>query len=305
MAFLPTTVVAGKTYDLCFEYTKGAQGYASLNLDLCKIGAPDFEMVANNVKDADVIIMVGGLSAQIEGEGSDRKDIELPEVQKSLLKALDQTGKPVVFVNCTGSAIAFTNMQDQFEALVQAWYSGQAAGLAVADVLFGDYNPAGRLPITFYKSTEELPDIHDYSMDGRTYRYFKGEPLYAFGYGLSYTTFEYGQAKLSATSAKAGRGVTISIPVTNTGSRDGDEVVQVYVKSLDNPDAPIKSLKGFSRVNIAQGQTAQVRITLNSDAFAYYDSSVDGLSPFKGRYQILYGPSSMDKDLQSVDFEIR
>lgn len=298
-------VVEGQSYDLCFEYTKGDQGYASLSLDFCKIGPPDYNMVADKVKDADVIIMVGGLSAQIEGEGSDRKDIELPEVQKSLLKALDGTGKPVVFVNCTGSAIAFTDFENRYDALLQAWYSGQATGLAVADVLFGDYNPAGRLPLTFYKSTDELPDIHDYSMEGRTYRYFKGEPMYAFGYGLSYTSFEYGEAKLSSSQAKAGKGVTITVPVTNTGSLDGDEVVQIYVKSLDNPTAPIKSLKGFSRVNIKAGQTASVKIALDASAFEYYDSQVDGLSPFKGRYRILYGPSSLDKDLKSVDFVLK
>jgi len=297
-------VVEGRSYDITVEYVKGAEGFAVLNLDLCKIYPPDFVATAEKVKDADVIIMVGGLSAQIEGEGSDRMDIELPAVQQSLLKALYETGKPVIFVNCTGSAIAFTNIQNQFGALLQAWYSGQAAGYAVADVIFGNYNPAGRLPITFYKSTEELPDIHDYSMEGRTYRYFKGEPLYAFGYGLSYTTFEYGEAKLSSASAKAGKGVSITVPVTNTGKVDGDEVVQIYVKSLDNPDAPIKSLKGFSRVNIAAGKTASVKISLAPSAFEYYDSSVDGLAPYKGKYQILYGPSSMDKDLKALDFEV-
>ena len=237
--------------------------------------------------------MVGGLSAQLEGEemmvpyegfsGGDRTRIELPPVQKNLLDALDATGKPVVFVNCTGSAIAFAEVENEYDALLQAWYAGQATGIAVADVLFGDYNPAGRLPITFYKSTSQLPDFHDYNMEGHTYRYFRGEPLYAFGYGLSYTTFEYGEATLSKASVKAGSSVDITIPVKNTGAIAGDEVVQVYVKSLDNPEAPIKSLKGFKRVNIAPGQQVSVKITLDKGAFEYYDASIDELSVKHGK----------------------
>ena len=220
------------------------------------------------------------------------------------MDALHQTGKPVVLVNCSGSAIAFGEVENQYNALLQAWYGGQAAGIAVADILFGDYNPAGRLPVTFYASTDQLPDFMDYNMDGRTYIYFDGKPLYAFGYGLSYTNFTYGQAELSKASVKAGKGVDITIPVTNSGAIDGDEVVQVYVKSLDNPDAPIKALKGFTRVNIAAGQTTTVNISLKSSAFEYYDATVDGLSPRAGKYQILYGSSSMDENLQALDFEV-
>ena len=218
-----------------------------------------------------------------------------------------KTGKPVILVNCSGSAIGFGAVENQYQALLQAWYGGQAGGLAVADVLFGDYNPAGRLPVTFYKSTDQLPEnVEDYNMDdGFTYRYFKGEPLYAFGYGLSYTTFSYGEATLSKKSIKAGGTVDITVPVTNTGKLDGDEVVQIYIKSLDNPAAPIKSLKGFKRVNIPAGQTAQVKITLEPKAFEYYDEKIDELSAMPGRYQILYGPSSLDKDLKSLAFVVK
>ncbi len=307
-------VVAGRTYDIKVEYTKGPEGAAYLMMDLCRRYPAQFAEVAKKAAQADVIIMVGGLSAQLEGEemmvpyegfsGGDRTRIELPPVQKGLLDALDATGKPVVFVNCTGSAIAFAEVENEYDALLQAWYAGQATGLAVADVLFGDYNPAGRLPVTFYKSTSQLPDFHDYNMEGHTYRYFRGEPLYAFGYGLSYTTFEYGDATLSKASVKAGASVDITIPVKNTGSIDGDEVVQVYVKSLDNPEAPIKSLKGFKRVNIAAGQQASVKITLGEGAFEYYDENIDELSVKPGRYQILYGPSSRDEDLKAVAFEV-
>ena len=307
-------VVAGKPYDIVIEYTHGSEGQGFLAFDLCKRYLAKFDAVAAKAAEADVIIMVGGLSARLEGEemqvpyegfsGGDRTRIELPPVQKSLLDALDATDKPVVFVNCTGSAIAFGEVEDEYDALLQAWYAGQATGLAVAAVLFGDYNPAGRLPVTFYKSTSQLPDIHDYNMEGRTYRYFHDEPLYAFGYGLSYTTFEYGEATLSAASVKAGKSVDITVPVKNTGAMDGDEVVQVYVKSLDNPDAPIKSLKGFSRVNVAAGASASVKITLEASAFEYYDESIDELSVRPGKYQLLYGGSSRDCDLKAVDFEV-
>lgn len=230
--------------------------------------------------------------------GGDRTKIELPSIQEDLVKAMHATGKPVVVVNCSGSAIAFGGIESQYDALVQAWYGGQAGGLAVADVLFGKYNPAGRLPVTFYASTSQLPDFLDYNMEGKTYRYFRGEPLYAFGYGLSYTTFEYGEAKVK------GSRHTVTVPVTNTGSVDGDEVVQVYIKSLDNPGAPIKTLKGFSRVNIPAGKTVNVSIELGDGAFESYDASIDELSVRKGAYRILYGGSSRDEDLKSIDINI-
>ena len=309
-------VVKGRTYNIELQYTKGESGSAYLTFELSQRKLAEFESVAKKVKDADVIIMVSGISARLEGEemrvnyegfsGGDRTKIELPKVQLNLLEAMYKTGKPVILVNCSGSAIGFGAVENQYQALLQAWYGGQAGGLAVADVLFGDYNPAGRLPVTFYKSTDQLPDVEDYNMDhGFTYRYFKGEPLYAFGYGLSYTTFSYGEATLSKQSIKAGGSVDITVPVTNTGKMDGDEVVQVYIKSLDNPAAPIKSLKGFKRVNIPAGQTAQVKITLEPKAFEYYDEKIDELSAMPGRYQILYGPSSLDKDLKSLAFVVK
>lgn len=300
-------VVEGRTYDVKVEYTKANEGYAFLAVDFFRRVLPDFDALAQKVADADAIIVVGGLSARLEGEempvqydgfsGGDRTRIELPDVQQELIAAMDATGKPVILVNCSGSAIGFGAIEHEYDALLQAWYAGEAMGHAVAAVLFGDYNPAGRLPVTFYASTDQLPDFEDYNMEGRTYRYFHGEPLYAFGYGLSYTTFEYGDATLKGRKE-------ISIPVTNTGSIDGQEVVQVYVKSFDNPDAPIKSLKGFKRVSIEAGQTVTVKIRLTDEAFEYYDESIDGLSVKSGRYQILYGGSSRDEDLKSVDLTI-
>ena len=172
-------------------------------------------------------------------------------------------------------------------------------------MIFGDYNPSGKLPVTFYRSNNDLPDFLDYSMENRTYRYFRGEPQYAFGYGMSYTSFAYGKGKLSKKAMKEDGTVTLTIPVTNTGKRAGDEIVQVYVKALDYPEAPIKSLKGFQKVSIEPGQTAKAVITLDGESFEYYDPSIDELSTRPGRYQILYGSSSLDKDLQSLDFVVK
>lgn len=293
-------VEKGKTYDISIELSQPEARSASFSFDIYSRGPVDFDKVVDKVSKADVIVMVSGISSDIEGEGHDRSTIELPEVQQELLAKLDATGKPVILVNVSGSAIGFGNVEDKYDALLQAWYGGQACGEAVADVLFGDYNPAGRLPVTFYASTDQLPDFQDYSMQNRTYRYFKGEPLYAFGYGLSYTTFSYGDAKTSGKASK----MTVTVPVTNTGKIDGDEVIQVYVKSLDDAGAPIKSLAGFARVNIAAGETKTVTIDLNKDAFSAYDEAADGLKFRPGNYRILYGGSSLDSDLKSLDIKL-
>ncbi len=298
-------VEAGKTYDIKIEYSQGnSSQFAMLNTEFCERSLAEFSDLAEQVKDAEAIIIVGGISSSYEGEGGDRSEIALPAVQQRLLKAMHATGKPVIFVSCSGSAIAFGAVENQYDALLQAWYGGQAAAAGLTDILFGDYSPSGKLPVTFYASDDQLPDFLDYNMEGHTYRYFHGEPLYAFGYGLSYTTFEYGQGKLSKSSIKAGKTVDITIPVKNTGSMSGEEIVQVYVKSLDNPEAPIKSLKGFDKVSIAPGATATVKITLEPGAFEFYDESIDELSVRPGKYQILYGGSSRDCDLQALDFEV-
>ncbi len=298
-------VKAGETYDVVIEYKHGNGNFAMLRGDICERKLIEFDDLAKEVKDVDAIIIIGGISARMEGEGGDKQDIELPAVQQRLVKAMHATGKPVVFVNCSGSAIAFGSVEGSYDALLQAWYPGQGGAKALADVLFGDFNPSGKLPVTFYRSNNDLPDFLDYSMENRTYRYFKGEPQYAFGYGLSYTTFKYGQGKLSKTSMTADGKVTLTVPVTNTGSREGAEIVQVYVKALDYPDAPIKSLKGFQKVFLNAGQTAQAVITLDGESFEYYDPSIDELSTRPGRYKILYGSSSLDKDLQSLDFVVK
>jgi len=266
------------------------------------VATTDFEKLAQEVKDADVIIVIGGISARIEGEGGDKKDIELPMVQQQLLRAMHATGRPVVFVNCSGSAIAFGSVEGQYDALLQAWYAGQGGAKALAEVLFGDYNPGGKLPVTFYRSNDDLPDFLDYSMKNRTYRYFTGKPQYAFGYGLSYTSFTVGKGKLSSTSMRKDGKVTLTVPVKNTGKREGTETIQVYVKALDDAGAPIKALKGFQKVLLKAGEKGTVKITLDGEAFEYYDEHIDELATKAGRYQILYGTSSLDKDLQAIDF---
>lgn len=298
-------VEQGKDYDVVIEYRRGNGNFAMLRGDICERKLVDFTELASQVSDADAIIIIGGISARMEGEGGDKQDIELPKVQQMLVKAMHQTGRPIVFVNCSGSAIAFGSVEGQYDALLQAWYPGQGGAKALAEVLFGDYNPSGKLPVTFYRSNNDLPDFLDYSMENRTYRYFRGVPQYAFGYGLSYTTFAYGKGKLSRSSMKADGKVTLTVPVTNTGKREGAEIVQVYVKALDYPEAPIKSLKGFQKLTLAAGQTATATITLDGEAFEYYDASIDELSTRPGRYQILYGSSSLDKDLQSIDFVVK
>ena len=307
-------VEPGKKYGFVLEFVHPAGESAHLYFDLAEqhpYTAEKFE-----VADEDAIIFIGGLNSDLEGEqaciladgffGGDRTKVELPVEQQDLIRKMHATGKPVVVVNCSGSAVTFTEIEDQYNALVQAFYGGEAMGQAIADVLFGNYNPAGRLPVTVYASTDQLPDFKDYNMEGRTYRYLRGEePEFHFGYGLSYTTFEYGKATLSAESVKAGKGVGITIPVTNTGSIAGDEVVQVYIRSLDDPTAPVKELKGFERVGIEPGETVNVKIALEPDAFERYDIGLGKVAVHKGRYQILYGPSSRESDLTALDFSVR
>ena len=294
-------VEAGKTYDIVIEYKHGNGQFAMLRGDICERKLVDFTELANEVKGADAIIIIGGISARMEGEGGDKQDIELPKVQQMLVKAMHQTGKPVVFVNCSGSAIAFGSVEGQYDALLQAWYPGQGGAKALAEVLFGDYNPGGKLPVTFYRSNNDLPDFLDYSMKNRTYRYFTGVPQYAFGYGLSYTTFSVGKAKVKSQKGKAPK-VTLTIPVKNTGSREGTETVQVYVKRLNDAGAPIKALKGFQKLNLKAGEIQNAIVTLDGEAFEYYDEMIDELAVKPGKYQILYGTSSRDEDLKSFDF---
>ncbi|MDR1169378.1 MAG: glycoside hydrolase family 3 C-terminal domain-containing protein [Prevotellaceae bacterium] len=309
-------VVKGQKYPIVVEFYKADKGVAFLNFDFGYRKDMDYEAVAQKVKDADAIVFAGGISRFLEGEemsvnypgfkGGDRTDIDLPRVQVNLLKALAKLGKPVVFVICTGSTFALTREAELTDAMINAWYGGQMGGTAVADVLFGDYNPAGRLPLTFYASSDQLIDFEDYGIaKGRTYRYFRGEPLYPFGYGLSYTTFEYGTASLDKNSIGRKETVSLNFSVKNTGSADGDEVVQVYVRNLQDPEGPAKSLRAFRRIGIAAGTAEAVSIQLTPDTFEFFDPKTNSMTVKPGKYEILYGGSSADSALKSVTLTVK
>lgn len=236
----------------------------------------DFSKLIDSIKDADVIIYVGGISPRLEGEemkvstpgfsGGDRTSINLPAVQTEFLKALKATGKPIVFVMMTGSALAIPWEEENIPAILNAWYGGEAAGTAVADVLFGDYSPSGRLPVTFYKSDSDLSPFDDYSMQNRTYRYFKGDPLYPFGFGLSYTNFVYSNLKLSKTKIKKNESIKAEVTVRNSGKIESDEVVQLYLTHTENgKEIPLYSLKGFKRITLLPGASEKVRFTITPD----------------------------------------
>lgn len=255
--------------------------------------------------EADVVVFVGGISGQLEGEampvdydgfaGGDRMNIELPALQQQLLDQLHATGRPIVVVNMSGSAVALPWVDANVNAVLQAWYPGQAGGTAVADVLVGTYNPAGRLPVTFYRSTEDLPPFESYTMAGRTYRYFDGEPLYPFGHGLGYTTFDYAGLRTSAETLSADDSLTVSVDVTNTGERAGDEVVQLYVAHPQSAvERPLKELKGFERLALDPGQTRTVEFVLCASELAYRDAEHDRWVVEVAPAEIQVGASSAD-----------
>jgi beta-glucosidase len=212
-----------------------------------------------------------------------------------LLKALQASGRPVVFVNCSGSAVAMPWAADHLPAIVQAWYPGEQGGRAVADVLFGNVNPAGRLPITFYRSTDDLPVFEDYSMSNRTYRYFSGTPLFAFGHGLSYTKFDYTGAKVNDANLKAGDMATISFNLKNSGGRDGDEVAQIYFRHVNSAvPQPKLALCGFARLSLAQGRNAHITMKIPTDRFRYWDTGRKQYVVEPGDYELLIGAASDD-----------
>lgn len=307
-------VEAGQSYDIDLQFTQIKDG-AYFNFDLVEENPLNLNATLARLKDADVIIFAGGISPLLEGEemkvsapgfrGGDRTDIELPAAQRNVLAALKKAGKKIVFVNFSGSAMALAPEARNCDAILQAWYPGQAGGTAVADVLFGDYNPAGRLPITFYKHTEQLPDFEDYSMQGRTYRYMKETPLFPFGYGLSYTTFSYGKAQADKNLLSKGDKLNLSIPVKNTGKRNGEEIVQVYIRRPADKEGPAKTLRAFKRVEIAQGKTENVTIELPYSAFEWFDATTNTMHPLSGVYEILYGSSSKAEDLHSLQVRIQ
>lgn len=301
------TVKKGKKYNVQVDYMQ-LTGAATLNFDIASVHNVTAGEIAARAKDVETVIFVGGISPNLEREeakvnepgfdNGDRTSIELPAAQRQILKALHEAGKKVVLVNCSGSAVALTPELETCDAILQAWYPGEQGGHAVADVLFGDYNPGGKLPVTFYRDDSQLPPFDDYRMAGRTYRYFRGTPLFPFGYGLSYTTFSTGTPKYNAEKG------TITLNVTNTGKRDGVEIVQAYLRNPADTAGPAKTLRGFTRVELKAGETKAVTIDFPRTAFEWWDALTNIMRVAPGKYEILVGTSSMDKDLKAINVEL-
>lgn len=302
----PIYLEAGKTYD--FKVDAG-ETYADAMVQLVWAEPkPDLEKEAVAVaKDADAVVMFMGITPRMEGEemdiqvdgfrGGDRTTLGLPETQLKLIKTMQSLGKPVVLVLLNGSALAINWENDHVPAILEAWYPGQAAGTAIADVLFGDFNPSGKLPVTFYKSVNDLPSFTDYHMTNQTYRFFKGEPLYAFGHGLSYSTFEFSDLELPQ-NLKAGSNAAIKVTVKNTGKMDGDEVVQLYVANKNRPaDGPIKNLAAFKRIHLKAGESKSIDLTIRKEALQTFDADFNYISQ-PGQFAISVGSASDKDDLK-------
>ena len=264
------------------------------------------EQILAAVKDAEVVVFVGGISPRVEGEemrvklpgfkGGDRESIELPQTQRDAIKLIHDAGKPIVYINCSGSAVALVPETQNCKAILQAWYGGEAGGEALADILYGDYNPSGKLPITFYKSTDQLPDFEDYNMKGRTYRYMTEEPLWAFGYGLNYSSVSYGKPQY--------KGGTVSVKLTNRSSIPSTEVVQVYIRRSDDPDGPTKTLRAYQTIEVPASGSTTAKIPLAESAFEWWDKETNTVHPLAGKYDIFVGSSSRDCDLQKMQVSI-
>lgn len=314
----PLSLKAGKPVKIQIDYTQ-KEDVAVMQFDILKTSKPTNEQILAEVGDADAVVFVGGISPNLEGEqleieepgfkGGDRTDLELPKAQRQVIAMLHQAGKRVVFVNCSGCAIAMVPETENAEAILQAWYPGERGGEAVAKVLFGEVNPSGKLPVTFYKSVNDLPDFLDYTMKNRTYRYFKGEPLFPFGYGLSYTTFEYGKPTLMQVKSKK-RGskaadYKLMFSLQNTSKREGTEVAQVYIKRIDDVDGPIKSLKAFKRVSLKAGERQMVSIDLPRKSFEGWDAQTNTIRVVPGTYQVFVGGSSADATKTKIEVKIK
>ncbi|HPR30593.1 MAG TPA: glycoside hydrolase family 3 C-terminal domain-containing protein [Prolixibacteraceae bacterium] len=311
---IPIGVEAGKKYTIEIRYAQLNNWQANIELDFGKEVDVDYSVLINKLKGIETVVFAGGLSGKLEGEempvnypgfkGGDRTHIELPAVQRNCLKALKAAGKKVIFVNCSGSALALTPETESCEAILQAWYPGEKGGLAVADVLFGDYNPSGKLPLTFYKNSDKLGDFEDYSMTDRTYRY-TSDCLFPFGFGLSYTQFEIGEASISQTRIARDETIQMTIPVKNTGKRNGTEIVQVYTRKVNDVEGPLKTLRGFERVTLGRGETRQLTLDLPPTSFEFYDWSLRKMAVVPGEYEVFYGNSSDNQDLKSFRIRIR
>ena len=299
-------VKAGQPYRIQIEYVQEA-GFASLAFDVQRKIAPTNEELLAQIGATETVIFIGGISPSLEGEemrvsepgfrGGDRESIELPQAQRDVLAMLHKAGKKVVFVNCSGSAIALTPELESCDAILQWWYGGEQGGTALAEVLFGERNPSGKLPITFYKSTDDLPDFLDYSMKNRTYRYFTGEPLFPFGYGLSYTTFDFGKPTYKNNK--------VQVRVKNSGKREGTETVQVYIRNIADKEGPQKTLRAYQQVKLTSGEAKTLSIDLPRSSFEGWDVNTNTMRVVPGKYELMVGNSSADKDLQKIVVNIK
>lgn len=302
----PMHVQAGREYKIQIDYFQRSD-MGVMQFDIVHKTVPSFSDILAQIGSAQKVIFVGGISPRLEGEemkvnepgfrGGDRTSIELPQVQRDLIRQLHEAGKTVIYVNCSGSAIALEPECANADAILQAWYPGEQGGRAVADILFGDYNPGGKLPITFYRHDSDLPDFEDYSMANRTYRYFKGDALFPFGYGLSYASFD-----IKPLEIKNGQ---VLVEIENTGKRQGTETVQLYVRRTDDHNGPLKSLRGFRRVSLQPGETATVDMgSLGREELQTWDDATNTMRFVPGEYDVYIGNSSADKDLKKYSMTI-
>ena len=298
-------VKAGQQYRIQIDYVQ-ENGFAFLGFDIQHKVAPTYQELLAQIGDAETVIFVGGISPKLEGEemrvneegfkGGDRTSIELPKAQRETLAMLHQAGRKVIFVNCSGSAMGLLPERESCDAIIQAWYGGELGGQALAEVLFGDYNPSGKLPVTFYKSTNDLPDFLDYKMKNRTYRYFTGEPLFPFGYGLSYTNFEIGKPEY-----KDGK---VQVSIKNTGATAGLETVQVYIRNTADVEGPQKTLRAYQQVQLAPGEAKTITIDLPRSSFEGWDAQTNTMRVVPDKYEIMVGNSSADKDLNKITINL-
>lgn len=284
------TFEAGKSYKITIDYVQ-SDGMAVMQFDLAKRLTPSDNDILKSVGDAPVVVFAGGISPKLEGEemkvsepgfkGGDRTDIELPAIQRHILDVLHRAGRRVVLLNCSGGAMALVPETQSCDAILQTWYGGERGGEAVADIICGDVCPSGKLPVTFYRSLADLPDFLDYRMANRTYRYFKGQPLFPFGFGLSYTTFALSDARYDKPSGK------LTVTVANTGKRAGDEVVQVYIRRTADTEGPVKTLRAFKRVSLQPAETKTVDIDLARSQFECWDKETNTMRVMKGQYEVI------------------
>ncbi len=301
----PLNVKKGQKYDIELNYMQ-LKDDATFNFDLRRTREVSVPQIVEKAKDADIVVFFGGISPALEREqakvtepgfdNGDRTSIELPQCQRDILAALHAADKKVILVNCSGSAVALTPEDKTCNAILQAWYPGEEGGNAVAEILYGDVNPSGKLPVTFYTCDAQLPPFDEYHMNGRTYRYLREEPLYPFGHGLSYTTFKYSKPQY-----KDGK---VTVKVTNTGNTDGSEIVQLYLRRPGDVAGPNKTLRGYARVDLKAGESRNVTIDMPCDNFEVWDEDTQRMAVLPGEYELFIGSSSDNKDLQKINVKI-